>query len=133
MSGTTILPTSACPVRAPQPHAPEPGPAAVSQPARPRRLARLRTALPQGIPMTAESFRLRHRVLRLVLATHLPALMALGVFGGHGASRVLIELAPAAVMLMSASTFGKPGPGAARDGRPAVVLVPRPHAFWRFR
>jgi len=83
--------------------------------------------------MTAESFRLRHRVLRLVLATHLPALMALGVLGGHGASRVLIELAPAAVMLIAASTFGKPGPGAARDGRPAVVLVPRPHAFWRFR
>ncbi len=50
--------------------------------------------------MTAESFRLRHRVLRLVLATHLPALMALGVLGGHGASRVLIELAPAAVMLI---------------------------------
>ncbi len=46
MSGTTILPTSARPVRAPQPHAPEPGRAAVSQPARPRRLARLRTALP---------------------------------------------------------------------------------------
>jgi len=108
MSGTTILPTSARPVRAPQPHAPEPGRAAVSQPARPRRLARLRTALPQGIPMTAESFRLRHRVLRLVLATHLPALMALGVLGGHGALRVLIELAPAAVMLIAASTFGKP-------------------------
>lgn len=51
--------------------------------------------------MTAESFRLRHRVLRLVLATHLPALMALGVLGGHGASRVLIELAPAAVMLIA--------------------------------
>ncbi|HEV7208547.1 MAG TPA: ATP-binding protein [Mycobacteriales bacterium] len=109
MSGTTILP-SARSVRAATPETPDSKQLPAKQPSAtsPRLHGRawLRAALPRGIPMTAESFALRHRVLRVVLAIHLPALLGLGLLRGYAVGQVLTEIAPAAIALLAASALG---------------------------
>jgi signal transduction histidine kinase len=61
-----------------------------------------RDYLPRGNTLDPEAFRRRHQLLSWVLALHLPALFAFGVWQGYGVEHAALEIAPAAACLMLA-------------------------------
>jgi signal transduction histidine kinase len=68
----------------------------------PRTVAAIRDYLPRGNTLDPETFRRRHLLLCWVLALHIPALYAFGVWQGYGVGHVALEMAtPAACLLLA--------------------------------
>src|SRR5919108_5156860 len=60
----------------------------------------VRDYLPRGNTLDDEAFKTRHRFLCWVLALHLPALVAFGVFRGYGLAHSALEVAAPATLLL---------------------------------
>jgi signal transduction histidine kinase len=63
------------------------------------RFDRARSWLPRGHTLDAAAFAERHRTVSILLALHVPALLAFGVFMGEEITHVVAEVAFAAVLL----------------------------------
>ena len=62
----------------------------------------VRDYLPRGNTLDDEAFRQRHRLLCWILALHVPALYAFGVWQGYGVGHCALEVTPAAACLLFA-------------------------------
>src|SRR5512144_2135415 len=66
-------------------------------------MSTLREVVPWGRELPEADFAIRHRLVRVVLAAHLPVLAAVALAVGEGALRTLAELTPLAVLLAAAT------------------------------
>jgi signal transduction histidine kinase len=60
--------------------------------------------VPQGRELSAEDFRWRHNVVRVVLAAHVPLLALLALVQGNGPAQALLVMLPPAILLAVSST-----------------------------
>src|SRR3954454_17861463 len=72
---------------------------APARPGRARPPVRLAAWLPQGRALSDADFAWRHRVVCILLALHIPAIMVITVLRGYGALHGLAEVLPVVVLL----------------------------------